>query len=428
MARRAMKVPFYKNVYFYLLVTLVFVLSGFTGYLLAIKGTVDKWENKIYSGVTVKGVDLSGMTKDEAEDALIKSFRQDLSDKKIEFTVNNVKYTYTYADIGGKYNIEDTVQDALEFGKDKNIFKKNSFIKNKENKIYNIDLEFEYDDEKLDDMQSQIIEMSHIPAKNASIETVFGVPKVVSDVSGYEVDEEDLHNKVSDFIKNDVGQEVNLNIKSNVIKANILKDDLSKIKGKMSTFSTRYAVGNRGKNLELATSLVNGTILMPGETFSYGEVSQKGKGKYKFAGGYINGKVEQVEAGGICQVCTALYRAVMRANIRSVERHNHMMTVGYALPGLDATVAWGYLDYKFTNTYDFPIYIEGIGGGGTVTFNIYGDPAGLNGNTYDLVAENLGKDAQGNTKVKSYQVTYKNGVEIDREYIATDTYKPATIS
>ena len=132
-----------------------------------------------------------------------------------------------------------------------------------------------------------------------------------------------------------------------------------------------------------------------------------------------------MEAGGICQVSSALYRAVMRANIRSVERHNHMMPVGYAELGLDATVAWGYLDYKFKNTYDFPIYIEGIAGNGTVTFNIYGDPAALGGNTYELVSENLGTDAQGNSKAKSYQVTYKNGVEINREYIATDTYKPA---
>jgi len=169
---------------------------------------------------------------------------------------------------------------------------------------------------------------------------------------------------------------------------------------------------------------VNGTLLMPGEAFSYDTASQKGRGKYTFAGGYVNNKVEQVEAGGICQVCTALYRTVMKANIRSVERHNHGLAVGYSEPGLDATVAWGYLDYKFKNTYDFPIYIEGIGSNGTVTFNIYGDPNALAGNTYELLSENLGTDAEGTTKAKSYQVTYKNGVEIKRELISTDSYAP----
>lgn len=113
----------------------------------------------------------------------------------------------------------------------------------------------------------------------------------------------------------------------------------------------------------------------------------------------------------------------MRSNIRSVERYNHMMQVGYAEPGLDATVSWGDLDYKFKNTYDFPIYIEGIGGNGTITFNIYGDPNALGGKTYELKSEPLGNDEEGNIKAKSYQVTYQNGNEINRELIATDSYK-----
>lgn len=425
MARRAVKVPIYKNVFFYISAILVLALAGFGGYALSTKNIVDKWDNKIYSGVVVKGIDLSGMTEDEAEEILNKKFRENLSDKKIEFSVDNKKYTYTYGDIEGRYNIEDTVSEALQIGKQTNMFKKLSLIKNKDNKVYNLDLDFEYNEEKLENIKEQVSNLSYIPAKDASINIISGVPNIVADITGCEVDKDDLNNKVSNFIENDAGKEVNLNINCTEIKAKILKSDLEKIKGRMSTASTRYAVGDRGKNLEIATSLVNGTILMPGETFSYDEVSQKGKGRYTFAGGYVNGKVEQVEAGGICQVSSALYRAVMRANIRSVERHNHMMPVGYAELGLDATVAWGYLDYKFKNTYDFPIYIEGIGGNGNVTFNIYGDPAALNGNKYELVAEYLGTDEQGNSRAKSYQVTYKNGVEINREYIATDIYKPA---
>lgn len=426
MDKRTVQKPIYKSIYFYLLIIVVAALAGFLGYALGTKKIVDKWNNKIYSGITVNGIDLSGMTMEEARDILEDDFGKEVSGKKIQFTVNDKTYNYVYGDIDGHYNIEDTVEQALQFGKDTNMFKKYSLIKNKDNKTYDLDLEFDYNDEKLNNIKEDVYNKSYIEAKNAVLEVKSGIPRVTADVTGCEVDREDLDNKVSNFVENEAGKDVNLIVNANITKASVTKEDLEKVKGKMSTYSTTYTVGDRGKNLEIAASLINGTILMPGEIFSYDEVTQKGKGKYTFAGGYVNGKVEQVEAGGICQVCTALYRAVMRANIRSVERHNHMMPVGYSELGLDATVAWGYLDYKFKNSYDFPIYIEGIGGGGTVTFNIYGDPAALNGNTYELVAENLGTDSEGNYRAKSYQVTYKNGVEINREYIATDTYKPAS--
>ena len=96
-----------------------------------------------------------------------------------------------------------------------------------------------------------------------------------------------------------------------------------------------------------------------------------------------------------------------------------MYTVTYTKPGLDATVGdWGTLDYKFKNIYDFPIYIEGIAKNGTVNFNIYGDPSALNGFTYDMESEVYGHTAQ------SYLVTFDNkGNEVNREFIAEDTYK-----
>ncbi|MDZ5000704.1 vancomycin resistance protein, partial [Clostridium perfringens] len=148
--------------------------------------------------------------------------------------------------------------------------------------------------------------------------------------------------------------------------------------------------------------------------------------------------------GGICQVSTALCRAAMRANLRSTERANHSLTVSYSEPGLDATVAYGFVDYKFKNSYDFPIYIQGYVGGGSVSFNIYGNVEAMEGKTYELVNEvhekynpevkyeNDSTMDEGTEKVvvngmpgykaSSYQITYKNGAEISRDFIATDIY------
>ena len=291
-------------------------------------------------------------------------------------------------------------------------------------KLHKIELIFGYDENKINELEENIEAQVNVQSKDASITIVGGKISITPDVVGYELNKEEFVTTMKASINDNLDEDTNLSFTLKEVKAAKSKEALSSITGKMSTFSTSYAVNDRGTNLEIATSLVNGTLLMPGEEFSYDKASQKGRGRYTTAGGYVNNKVEQVEAGGICQVCTALYRTVMKANIRSVERHNHGLAVGYAEPGLDATVAWGYLDYRFKNTYDFPIYIEGIGGGGTVTFNIYGNPKALSGNTYELKSESLGTDTAGNTKAKSYQVTYKNGVEINKELISTDSYAP----
>lgn len=403
----------------------VVIISAILAYMLSVKITVDKWQDKVYSGVQVNNVDLTGMTRDEVSEFFNEEIVGKLNEKKLNITVGDKIFNYTYADIGINGEIEKCIDEIMNYGKDKEMLEKYSLIKNKNNLTYDFSFGSSYSEELADALAENIKNEINVEAKNASMTISNGQPIITADVSGYEVSTDGFQDLLKESLENDLDSETNIEFQVKVTNAKVTKSDLSKITGIMSTFSTTYAVGDRGKNVELATSLVNGIILMPGETFSYDEVSQKGRGHYTFAGGYVNGKVEQVEAGGICQVSSTLYRAVMRANIRSVERHNHMMTVGYTPIGLDATVAWGYLDYKFKNTYDFPIYIQGIAGNGTVTFNIYGAQSALNGNTYDLVSENLGTDSQGYTRANSYLVTYKNGKEVNREFIAKDTYSPS---
>ncbi|MDZ4941438.1 VanW family protein, partial [Clostridium perfringens] len=126
----------------------------------------------------------------------------------------------------------------------------------------------------------------------------------------------------------------------------------------------------RVRNMQIAAETVNGTIVMPGEEFSYNALigdTTPDKG-YEKANTYVGNKIVPDYGGGICQVSTALYRAAMRANLRSTERANHSLTGSYSEPGLDATVAYGFVDYKFKNSYDFPIYIQGYVGGGSVSF------------------------------------------------------------
>ncbi len=112
----------------------------------------------------------------------------------------------------------------------------------------------------------------------------------------------------------------------------------------------------RVKNMQIATQIVNGTIVMPGEEFSYNELigdTTPDKG-YEKANTYVGNEIVPDYGGGICQISTTLYRAAMRANLRSTERMNHSLTVSYSEPGLDATVANGVIDYKFKKLIRLP--------------------------------------------------------------------------
>lgn len=116
----------------------------------------------------------------------------------------------------------------------------------------------------------------------------------------------------------------------------------------------------RTHNLELACEAIDGYILKPGATFSYNEVvgertAEKGYGE---AGVYVGGKTENQLGGGVCQVASTLFYCTLKANLEVVERAEHQFTPSYVPWGMDATVYWGYLDYKFRNNTAFPIRID----------------------------------------------------------------------
>lgn len=141
--------------------------------------------------------------------------------------------------------------------------------------------------------------------------------------------------------------------------------------------STSRGDDNRNINLALASGKVDGYILKPGEEFSFNKIvgaRSKANG-FREAGVISNGRVIPGLGGGICQVTTALYQSALRANLRVTERYNHSIYQGieYAPRGLDAAVVWGYKDFRFVNTLDFPILVSCIAGSGTVDVAIYGE-------------------------------------------------------
>jgi vancomycin resistance protein YoaR len=132
----------------------------------------------------------------------------------------------------------------------------------------------------------------------------------------------------------------------------------------------------RNENLRLAAEKIDGLILQPGEEFSYNRVvgERSRKRGFKPAGVISNGRVVPGLGGGVCQVSTALFNAILLANLKITERHNHSIYDGipYARRGRDAAVAWGYKDFRFVNSLPFPIAIGCVSGAGYVKAVVYG--------------------------------------------------------
>ncbi len=157
----------------------------------------------------------------------------------------------------------------------------------------------------------------------------------------------------------------------------------------LGSATTRYDAGNvdRTTNLAIACKKINGYVLAPGEVFSYNQVLGKrtSANGYKEAAVYVAGGVENGLGGGICQISSTLYNAVLIADLGIEERHNHSYTTSYIEAGKDATVSYGVLDFKFKNTREYPIKIEAYIKAGVATVNIYGIK-GENENKIQIVA------------------------------------------
>lgn len=215
----------------------------------------------------------------------------------------------------------------------------------------------------------------------------------------------------------------------------------------LGTFSTTYSASNENRvnNLELASNKIDGTIILPGETFSYNKIVGErtiAKG-YKEAAVYSGGKVVDGIGGGICQLSSTLYNAVIYANLEITERSNHRFLTSYVTAGRDATVSWGTIDFCFKNTRSYPVKIESSVKNGVVTTTIRGIKEEKE---YEVIIEstvtevipykiNYIKDSklpQGSEEIKQYgangakSVTYKvlkyNGAIVSRTLISSDTY------
>ena len=265
---------------------------------------------------------------------------------------------------------------------------------------------------------------------------------IIPEILGMEVDKNEFLSAYKSG--NDV---FSVSVKVSFPEMTTEKLDIEFYQDVLGTYTSTYDAGlkNRTANVTLAANLVNGTVIMPGQTFSYNKIvgPRTAARGFKAATVYTGEGTEEGLGGGICQVSSTIYCAQLRANLKTVSRTNHSYTVVYVPLGQDATVSYGVLDYVFENDTNFPVKIETTVGGGKLTVNILGTKEDKS-LTYDVVSVTNStiakKDIEeedptlptGETAVKqkgqngavvsTYKVYYKDGVEKKREFIGKSTY------
>ena len=493
---------------------LFFILFIFLVIFSSVFSIANSNHNNIVKGVSILGIDLSGLSKEEAKNKILEETDNRLS-TEVVLKHNDEVYTLHLLEVGASYDIDKMINSAYLVGRTGNLFKSNFEILNSMINKKEISAIFSYNADNLLSVTSQMegnfqdglhepsyeiddnnlvvhsgkngfvididklkdILTKNLTSNNYSTDTI-EIPVVEKQASAINIDKihTEIYKEAKDayFSKDPfvvypsstgldfaisvdeakaliTGESDTYTISLKTLYPKVTTNDIGMeaFPDKLATYTTSYATSdaNRSSNVALASSKINGLVLMPGDEFSFnGSVGKRtAAAGFKVAGVYVNGQVTNDYGGGICQVSSTLYNAVLRANLEIVSRTNHMFTVGYVPIGTDATVSWGAPDFKFKNSRSYPIKIVTSNYNKRLTVTIYGLKEQ---NEYDveIVSYRTGTVpykttyttdnslAAGQTKViqsgsngatsVAYRVLKQNGVEVSRQLLSRDTYSP----
>lgn len=405
----------------------------------------------ILKGVSIDKLDVSGMTREEALAAL-ESYEKNLGGQSIKLGIGDNVIEAKLSDLGVTFDNEDLVEEAIGVGRAGNIVKRYKDQKDLQHSGKTFPLSWQTDEDTVRTYVENNCTKYDKKAQNASLTRENGAFNFVAGTEGLELNVDSAVRTISDYLENSWTSDNTevLNLETQVTEPEGSAEELANIKDLLGSFTTSFSTSgsNRCKNVSSGASHINGTVLYPGEEFSaYETVSPFTEANgYAMAGSYLNGEVVDSMGGGICQVSTTLYNAVLRAELNVTERSPHSMTVHYVDLSEDAAIAGTYKDFKFVNSTEYPIYIEGYTTSDKkITFNIYGKETRDKNRTISfesqMVSETpattiLQEDAGQGIGYKAvsskgssgyvaelYKIVKVNGVETDRIKVNKSTYK-----
>ena len=410
-----------------------------------------KEENVILDGIYIDNLELSGLTKEEAKKK-VTDFVEEIKTRTVTFGAPQDHYVAVIAgEIGLKWENPEVIDEACELGKGGNIVKRYKAVQDLKygNRVYPLELSFDQEAIRII-LEEQCAEYN-VAAVNTSLFREDGEFRVIEGQTGLAVDVDSSLQRINEYLTTQWDyRDAAIDLVVTATQPKGSAEELAKVRDVLGKYTTDYSTSSsaRCKNVENGCSKLNGVTLYPGEELSVCDTMKpftEANGYYP-AGAYLNGKVVESVGGGICQVSTTLYNALLLSEIEITQRSSHSMIVTYVEPSMDAAIAEnGGKDLKFRNNLDAPIYIEGYTSGKKITFVVYGvetrdashkveyksEVLSVTNPAADEIIQNAGQpigylDVQAahiGYTAQLWKIVTDNGVETSREVINKSTYK-----
>ena len=377
-------------------------------------------QNRVAMGVYYGQERLSGMSLAQVQEFFDRLAKTRLNKDALVLSYGQKTWKYSPEELDLEIHAAEAAQAAWNVGHNPNKNLAENLadqLKSASAKEY-INLEVTYDEEKVKSLLSQISQEINLTPENATLSLqADGTLKLNPGRNGLVVPQQELLDKISLFIK-ELHLPLRLAITPEVQSPPVKNSDLSAMDTILGTYTTNYSPGDRGHNIELAAGRLNQKLVRTGEVFSFNDTvgTRSRANGFLDAGVIINGKLAQDSGGGVCQVSSTLYNAILLAGLTPVERTAHFFPSTYCPPGRDATVADGLLDFTFRNQLPHNVYIFSSCTGSSVTIYVAGTRADLGGCNISLYTE-------GSSMHPSlYRIWTKNGQGVSQEFLHTDHY------
>ncbi len=408
-----------------------------------------KQGDKILDNIYIGDVAVGGMSGEEAKQA-VENYVDEIQNTRFTLTVNDKSMTATAKQLGVDWENTGVVEEAVMIGKSGSLITRYKDKKDLEHEPKKLEITFGTKEEDIEKYLSANADKVNQEAVDGGLVRENGSFKITGGDEGIAVNVTKSAKAIADYIANEWDtKEASIALSADVVQPRGSKEQLSKVKDVLGTFSTDYSSSSSGRamNVSNGCSRINGALLYPGDVFSvYEAVSPfDAEHGYALAGSYENGTVVETYGGGICQVSTTLYNAVIRAELKINERYAHSMIVNYVKPSMDAAIAGTVKDLKFENNTEAPIYIEGVTGGGVITFTIYGEetrspkrevifeseivsennpPVQIQGSSsYNVGYVSVQQSAHVGKVARLWKIVKEDGVEKSREEFNNSNYR-----
>ena len=413
--------------------------------------TAEAAEQSIKQGIFIGSVDVGGMTPAEAETA-VQEYVDGLSERTITLkAANDSEVEVTVAELGINWTNPEIIKEAAEIGQHGNVIVRYKMMKDLQHDNVRYDLELSYDINAINDILQEQCTVFDSDAVDAALSREDGAFKVQEGKSGFHLDVEKSIDVVNDFMLEEWDySDAAIALAVNEELPQGSAQELSQVQDVLGTFTTSFSSSgkSRSANVTNGCRLIDGITLYPGEEFStlaaitpFTEANG-----YYMAASYLNGKVVDSLGGGICQVSTTLYNAVLLAELDVTQRYNHSMIVAYVDASADAAIAESAgKDFKFVNNTDAPIYVEGTIKNKKITVTIYGKETRDPNREVRYESEIISKTPPGpdviyvdagrpigyivkesahiGYKAKLWKVVKENGTVVERTLVNSSTYK-----